>query len=231
MRKVAPRLGWKARAGMTMPHALAIYEGMSKNPPLPQLVNFDGDDLVWCEAHYEILDSDRACAGLDEIAERSGNEWVVSNEKSLLATFSIQGRSLAIRCNSRERLQIWKDRLDQVLAGAARWRVDAVTDGEAALKDARSRPRSTNSAPQQLPSDVQEAMTQHIEGLMRSWIDEPVPALANKSPRQAVRSKRGKDQVTELLLGQERAFRNNPQMTDLSLQFVWDELGLRHPDQ
>jgi hypothetical protein len=74
-------------------------------------------------------------------------------------------------------------------------------------------------------------MTQHIEGLMRSWIDEPVPALANKSPRQAVRSKRGKDQVTELLLGQERAFRNNPQMTDLSLQFVWDELGLRHPDQ
>ncbi|GFP25213.1 hypothetical protein HKBW3S25_00671, partial [Candidatus Hakubella thermalkaliphila] len=33
----------------------------------------------------------------------------------------------------------------------------------------------------------------------QKWIDQPVPALGGKTPREAVRSKRGKKKVEELL--------------------------------
>jgi len=37
-----------------------------------------------------------------------------------------------------------------------------------------------------------------------SWIDTPVPALGNRTPRQASRSPRGRERVEALVLGCER---------------------------
>jgi len=38
----------------------------------------------------------------------------------------------------------------------------------------------------------------YLQDYYRRWIDELVPALGNKTPRQAARTKRGRAQVTAL---------------------------------
>lgn len=226
-----PRLGWKKRAGLLMLHTIVCYEAMAQSPPLPRLANLEGHELVWCEAHYEVVDKRRVLACLDDLAERVGDEWKASSDKAVEAEFSLKESRLILRCNSRERLERWKGRLNQALGGAARHKADSFTDGQAAMKGARARPGASSGPPQALPPELQQAVAEHLRGMMRSWVDEPIPLLGNKTPREAVRSQRGRDQVTELLLNQEKAFASNPQFAPVDLTAIWNELGLRHPDR
>lgn len=225
------KLDWRTRAGLLIPELVDLYEDMLSDPPLPQLVNFDGEELVWCEGHYDIQDRVKATSLLNELAEPSGpNQWDISGDRSLEAQLRTEGERLIVQCNSRERFQKIRRRVEATLGGTVRWKVDTFRDGESIMREAKKNTQTRASArPPVLAPEVEEAVLEHIQGMMRSWLDEPIPMLKNKSPRQAVRSERGRAQVVELLIGQERALKGNAQIRDLDLQFMWDELGLKRP--
>jgi hypothetical protein len=81
--------------------------------------------------------------------------------------------------------------------------------------------------------DISLAEMQRIVGEMmdrqyRQVLDEPVPALGNKTPRQMAKTKAGRIKVTEWLKYIENmtAKSGNEQMAEYSFAWMWDELGV-----
>jgi len=58
------------------------------------------------------------------------------------------------------------------------------------------------------------------------WVDEPVPALGGKTPRQAIRSKAGRAQVDVLLKQIEHTESRQPGGPQVDLTSIRTELGL-----
>jgi hypothetical protein len=78
-----------------------------------------------------------------------------------------------------------------------------------------------------------EVMAGIIEAaILRSyahWADEPIPALNNQTPRQAIRSAAGLERVKGLLRsyeGGEAQQAAQQGRREISYQFLWDALGL-----
>jgi hypothetical protein len=72
--------------------------------------------------------------------------------------------------------------------------------------------------------EVQEMLRQHLESHYRAWIDQKLPVLGGKSPRQVVRTTDGRAKVEALLVGMERS---GPLAEHgVRLDFVREELGL-----
>jgi len=66
----------------------------------------------------------------------------------------------------------------------------------------------------------------------RQWIKDRIPALGGKTPRQALRSKKGKKQVIELLKQMENMEESKRQAGRPCYDFswLWDELGVEQED-
>jgi hypothetical protein len=58
------------------------------------------------------------------------------------------------------------------------------------------------------------------------WCDEEIPALDGKTPREAVRTKRGREKVIELLKGQEHSTQRMPGGDRVDFGAAHRELGL-----
>ena len=79
----------------------------------------------------------------------------------------------------------------------------------------------------EIPEDVQAQLLvpilqQHIE----SWIDERIPALNGKTPRQAVKTKAGRDKVVAMLKDQENSIQRQHGGEQVDFSRVYRELGL-----
>jgi len=69
-------------------------------------------------------------------------------------------------------------------------------------EDEKDRPMDERM-PEPEPADMPPEMIAHVQEMMdrhyREWIDTPVPALGGQTPRQACRTKAGRQQVTMLI--------------------------------
>ena len=81
--------------------------------------------------------------------------------------------------------------------------------------------------------DIPLAEMQRIAGEMmdrqyRRVLDEPVPALGNRTPRQMAKTRAGRVKVVEWLKYIENmtAKSGNEQMAKYSFAWIWDELGV-----
>jgi hypothetical protein len=73
-----------------------------------------------------------------------------------------------------------------------------------------------------------------IEGVIRktyaNWCDEPIPALSNKTPREAIQTSAGLERVKGLLRSyqaSENEQANQQGRSEVSYEFLWIELGIR----
>jgi hypothetical protein len=73
-----------------------------------------------------------------------------------------------------------------------------------------------------------------IEGVIRktyaNWCDEPIPALSNKTPREAIQTSAGLERVKGLLRSyqaSENEQANQQGRSAVSYEFLWIELGIR----
>ncbi len=72
-------------------------------------------------------------------------------------------------------------------------------------------------------------LDQHLRQHYKEWLDMPIPALGNKTPRQMVRTPAGKTRVTQLLTQICLNARTQDLPLPLDLSFLWKELGLEKP--
>jgi len=77
---------------------------------------------------------------------------------------------------------------------------------------------------------MQRIVREMMDRQYRQLLDEAVPALDHKAPRQIARTKAGKTKVVEWLkyIENKTAKSGNPQMAGYSFAWMWDELGVAH---
>jgi hypothetical protein len=236
-RRASPGIADKVLLRKAIPGAqYALRKAVNEWRP-PKLVTMDGEDILFCEAVFDVLDAEAVCSKLENHPDFEENDggfvWLdhagrtnIGSGPILLGQIKFDDRRLVLETNSRERLERGKQVLGERLADVARHRIDSIKDVDIALEEHRS---STDRKPtaDEIPEDVQaELVSQFIQERMMAWIDEPVPMLGNKTPRQVARTKAGKEKVLAMLKDQEHIAQRMPGGQLLDLSSVYRELKL-----
>ena len=140
---------------------------------------------------------------------REGNAKHASWTNTVLGTFRINGRQLTLEVNSKERARLACLLVDSAMPNAVH-RGTVVESVEAALAAHRAAPPAERAARDQKAEELhgdpalQEHMREFLRQHYRGWIDTSLPALGGKTPRQAMRTRDGREMVEALLVGLER---------------------------
>jgi hypothetical protein len=228
--------------------------------PLPELVNRDGEALVFTETRFPFL-ADQ----LEEIAQRldaapdlerdspDEHTWIwlpetaaVNDKKqgsmtidSLLdgqhplnGTLELKPGVLTLTTNSMERAQRGQAMLETLLQGLIGPALSSMQTPEQLLeeRDARRQDAGDREPADAIDPDMAaEIIHNTLDQHYRQVLDEPVPALGNKTPRQCARSKKGRERVIEWLKDLENnelrraAHQGQPPYDS---RWMWDELKL-----
>jgi len=174
-----------------------------RSAPMPELRTTSGEELVVCKAHYTIDDRAAVQSRLTALSQLEpddeGFAWIDRDDPQhvVLGRISIDLDGLVLETMSRERNQRGKQMLATVLGELIAHRADSIQDIRAAVDAHRERgSRVSNDVPEDIQRDI---VGTYLREYYARWLDEPVPALGNKTPRKAVRTKRGRVQVAALL--------------------------------
>lgn len=209
-----------------------------RNAPLPEVRNTAGDALLLTNDHFAFEESARA-----EIARRLGalpgaeadrdgasgvpDRFVFSEEKTIVATARFEDRRLVLSTNSTARADRWRALVERACGELVRFLARDTSDPIAVAMQNRAsgRPLPPREPP---PADAIAAVREFKIRHYRAWLDEKIPALRGKTPREAARAKSGaaRDEVAllvkEIELGESRL----PEAERADLSFLRKELGL-----
>jgi len=192
--------------------------------PLPEVRNTDGDELVFSEARFPITGAlANVVAGLDAINEFERDDpdelqWTwhghgspskkMSQGKGLafgsddeagrtiLGSIEIGEDALVLSTNSRERADKGRDLLLSRLDGL----VDQpLTSHQTLEKMLEERSGSAPVQSELSPEVAEQAIHSYLDAHYRQALDEPLPYLDGKTPRQAAKTKKGRAQVISWL--------------------------------
>ncbi|GEM_PF-829875 len=225
----------------------------------PEMRNTDGDPLLFHSLHYEIEDSQQAfdkLAGLAEMEDpenlradavldgegrivraeipwiKAGNRMHESWDNTLLGRLVIDGDKLTVDVNSEARATAIRREIEKRLGSGARYRTTTVKSPQAMMEQEAAADDDEDGPSREQLMQIPE-VRQQIENMLRShwegWVDESVPALGGRSPRQAVKTPDGREKVEALLQGAGRDMERNMGMCGLGEQIIDDvrrRLGL-----
>ncbi len=225
--------------------------------PLPRLVNADGDEILFSEARFPISgEAAVIVAALDEIDSFERTEpdelhWMWHGDgappnpvprgegvafhssdeagRPVLGNIEVDEDMLVLSTNSKQRVDKGRDLLLSCLEGLIGQPLIAYQDVEQALE----KRRDGGPAPPPLPPELaEEAIQAVLESHYRQVLDEPIPALGGKSPRQAARTMKGRAEVTSWLKQLENADARRAAgqcQRPSDLRWMWQELKIDIP--
>lgn len=130
---------------------------------------------------------------------RAGDD---TGPRTLLGLVEIEGGRLVVDVKSRERADRFRAIVDEKLATHARFVADEVRTLEQLLDEAESPPISE---PPRIAAAMDEPLiVDYLKAHYDQWVDDPLPALGNRTPREVVESTDGREQVEALLQGAEQ---------------------------
>jgi hypothetical protein len=201
---------------------------------LPTLCNTDGEPFDMQTLHYKIDSAERAFAGLAglcvteseaelrALAERDAQGAVTRVEipwtrkgrdksgldTTVLGILNIEGKTLKVSVNSAARAERIRKEIESRLGAGARFKTAVIQSGEVMMKEARD--RASRPAPPRKDEDlmrnpeVRAKLAEMVAAHWEGWVDEKIPALGGKTPRQAVKTADGRESVEALLRSAER---------------------------
>jgi hypothetical protein len=213
---------------------------------LPELRNTDGDPLEMHTLIFDLDAPEAAFERLADLAGGFGTEverdaagrllradinWVRSGNNKMhkdwdnttLGTLRIEGTRLTAEVNSAKRAAALRKLIERRLGNSARVRPSVVQSVQSLLERepaqrARRTQRDREQADLAAASEVEAAIAEAMRSHYRSWVDQRLPALGNRTPRKAVRDPDGREAVEALVAQIERdTARMNP---GLDLEFL-----------
>ncbi len=172
-------------------------------------------DLAVGRSEQELLQDAQYDAGgaLCRVAfgwTRRGNAQHKEWENTLLGHVEIDGTQLAAEVNSARRAAEFKRVIAERLGAGARYRVTEVQSMERLMANARNAPPGVKHqadldqaelmARPEVQAQVRDMLARHYA----AWVDESLPALKGKTPREAVRTAAGREKVEALIKDIER---------------------------
>jgi len=217
----------------------------------------DGEDMAFTKVAFDIVDNDELSRALDAHAELerqdTGWTWSGANRQgkpATLGTIERRGERLQLETLTVERAERGRALLETLAGSAIRHHSTVHESVQRALKD-RIRAkylrgealddddeRDADAASGGLSPEITEPLILgHYGTHYRAWIDEPVPALDDKTPREGARDPKLRERTIELVQDlvaiYQNALRSGQPAYDPS--WMWAELGLideeavRHP--
>ncbi len=195
--------------------AKAVREEEAAAAVPKKLVNTDGEAFVMTTDHFELeaaayaevrarlvriegVEHEEGKDGARFTVFKQGNAVHAHWDNTVLAHLTLGSDRLRLETNSVERADRLRARLEAGCGALLRHRLREHADP---LSSARSAGGSTPlpEPPPEALEALRELKAQHYA----AWIDAPLAALGGKSPRQAARTQRGREQVDVILRSME----------------------------
>jgi hypothetical protein len=178
-------------------------------------------------------DDDGRLTGIAFDWQKAGNKKHKSWSNTVMGRIAIDGTRLSAEVNSEKRATQFRGIMSARLPGA-RYRTTSIQSTEAMLAEAASRSPTTGERQaakeaedlNALP-EVQALLAEEMRRHYREWLDMKIPLLGNKTPRQAVRSRDGRELVEGMLLQIERQIEQQPQLDPAIVREMRESLGLQ----
>jgi len=201
--------------------------------PMPKIVTADGDSFIFAKVIFDLLDRGALTAALmdhpDVVDHGDGSYTWLEDAGAFqrsLGTLFLEDRRVVFETTSQRRAERGKEFLQHLLGDAVSFRVIAYEDVGQALKRAPVRPK--NKFPE-IPPEVQaELLGRFYEEHYRKWLDEPVPALGDRTPRHAAKLKTVRPKLITLLKDFESHSERQRRAGEPAYDFgwMWKELDL-----
>ncbi len=212
--------------------------------PLPQLQTTHGEamlisrtrlPLVRDDARFEIsrrLDAASKTGWKRESPKES--RWVrLGGEKRsarvVLASAWLERDALVVETLSRERMADALATVESLLDGLVKPGLTSHEDPFAALSHGATRPASPPPVAAEDAATIAEAVTRFKDDHYRRTLDDKVPALGNRTPRQCIRSKAGRKLLVRWLKNLENGELRQARdmnVTAYDVTWLWRELGM-----
>ena len=227
--------------------------------PVPDLVNAEGDPIVFAETRFAAREGAAAnvIAHLDGLKDFhrvdddppswdwhgkvdtrhvTGNAGLMLQSRSaatgdhVFGSLKLENGALTFSTNSLARKERGNEILKEALGDLIGTGLTSLTNVQDALDRARETPSTRKAATDDVPPEVAADVTrQFLDQHYREWISMPLPALDGLSPKEAVRTKRGEDDVVALLKTAENMEARRSKKTGLpphDFSWLWEDLGI-----
>ncbi len=205
--------------------------------PLPTMTTTEGDPLVFTKVVLDLDDAGAArdtLSGRPEFEPQDDGSWVWLEEgeepRRIFGTVTIQGSRLSLETVSEPRAERGRRLVEEILGKRVRYRATVTEDAlEAAGRMGDKPGRQTDTIPPEVEAQV---VTEMLDRHYHEWVDTPIPALGDRTPRHAARLKTGRPKVVVLL----KQLENQAERDRLEgrpaydAAWLWDELGLERPE-
>jgi hypothetical protein len=224
--------------------AVANFDEQRSKPP--KLKNTDGEDLLLTIDRFEFEPSARnkleerlevlegvERAESDEsdhqtyVFTRPGNPLHRGWENTVIGKAQISNGRLRLETNSVERADALRERIEIACGDLIRHRAREHSDPIALFQKSEMRPHGVERPPENLPTDKSKLLREVKQKHYADWANQPLPALGGKTPREAVRTKTGRDQVDLLLKGFENNEARLPKSQQIDFFNLRKELGFK----
>jgi hypothetical protein len=228
-------------------------------PQIPEVRNAEGDELLFCTLHYPFAegaaadDLRLALSRCPELRQASATFWswtgpqrsakslgaqkqplksqtfttTLDDGSLVLGNVELKDKALILSVNSQARAERGRVLLSEALDGlVAQPLVESQTLEQCmATRDPGAPPR-LNLSEQERRTIIHDGLDRHY----RDLLDQPIPALGNKSPRAAARTANGRAKVVDWLKTLEnhtaKFAGSNEEMATYDFSWLWMELGL-----
>lgn len=211
----------------------------------PRVHNTDGDPLEPTVDHFEFPEAQRdmivaRLAALpmaedpeDEDAEvlvhftRPGNARSRAMENTVIGLARIGHGRMRLETNSERRADMLRALVERAARPHLRHRLRESEDLDQAMRAAAERtahrglPREASP-----PEEALAALRDYKVRYYRGWLDEPIPALRGRTPREAARSRELREQLDDLLRRLERGEAGLPIEERFDVGMLRRELGM-----
>ncbi|MFA3919330.1 hypothetical protein [Ruegeria hyattellae] len=223
------------------------------DPEVPQISNSDGDDLVFHEMRFPLANGvtqKKVAQTLSQAADLvatgpKGWTWLALDNRdgtrrgtglvldssmsgaSVLGSLTLKGRALTLSVNSAARAVRGEALILEMLGDLVRPPLTAIQTVEQMM--AEDNPETESAADKDIPPALARQIAhEHLDHHYRDTLDQPIPALGDKTPRQAVRSAKGKKEVIDWLktIENRSARQTESHVAEYDFGWMWDELGL-----
>lgn len=156
-------------------------------------------------------------------------DTVLDDGRRVLGNIELKGKTLILSVNSTDRADLGREMIEAILGDLVRTPLTEIRTIQQMMEG------ESDSSEQNLENDIPPEIAKHLiqqqlDKHYRETLDLPVPALDNKTPRQAVKTKAGRQQVIEWLkylenrMGKHSA--PDDPMADYDFGWLWEELGI-----
>lgn len=225
----------------------------------PTLFNYDGEEIEFIQVHYKFATGlsqkkiKTLLDGVDDMEAASEKiwNWVDVEDKGprthrekaggmmyksqlesgamVRGMVEVKEKTLEATVNSSSRAGEIQTRLEDILGPLISTPILVRQTVEQAMSEHRE--ESTQAETLDLPPDVEAQLMRDVyDRHYRETLDEPIPMLDNKSPRDAVKTSEGRQKVVAWLkyleIGEAKNRQSKNTIARYDISWIWHELGI-----